>query len=270
MATTTPFRPNWLPFSLLIFTLAFAGCEKPSPDSAQPLVVGMELAYRPFEMTDAENQPTGISVDLARALGESLGRPVRIENLPFDGLIPALRTGKIDLILSSMTATEERAQAIAFSEPYVTTGLCLLAAADSPVETFEDLAAPGRKLAVKQGTTAHLYAKDRLPTDNLLVFDQEEAAVLEVVQGKADAFAYDQMSIYRHWQRHPDQTRALLQPFRAESWAIGLPPGDETLREAVNQFLAEFRAAGGFDRLAEQYLPEEKAAFHQLGYPFLF
>jgi len=253
-------------------TLLLSGCGQGTDENQgkEPLVIGMELAYRPFEMTDANNQPSGISVEMAKALGNYLQRPIQIENIPYDGLIPSLRTGRIDLIISSMTRTPERAEAIDFSDPYVQTGLCLLVNQDSPVQSFEDLKGSGRKLAVKQGTTGHLYAKDRIASENLLVLDQEEAAVLEVVQGKADAFAYDQMSIYRHWQRNPDTTRALLDPFRAETWAIGIAKGREELLESVNDFLESYRAEGEFDRLANDYLPEEKAAFEKLGYPFLF
>src|SRR2546428_821754 len=76
------------------------------------LIAGMELAYAPFEMTDTTGNPDGVSVDLARALGEYLGRKVEIRNIPFDGLIPSLKTGKIDLIISSMTATPARAESI--------------------------------------------------------------------------------------------------------------------------------------------------------------
>jgi len=64
----------------------------------------------------ARKRAPGESVDLANALGAALGRAVEITNLPFDGLIPALKTSKIDAIISSMTATPERAQALAFSE----------------------------------------------------------------------------------------------------------------------------------------------------------
>ena len=74
-------------------------------DQAKPLVVGMELAYPPFEMTDTAGKPTGVSVDIANALGKSLARPVVIQNMAFDGLIPALKAGKVDLVISSMTAT---------------------------------------------------------------------------------------------------------------------------------------------------------------------
>jgi len=63
----------------------------------------MELSYPPFEMTDTAGKPTGLSVELAQQLAQALHRPLKIENLAFDGLIPALITKKIDLILSSLT-----------------------------------------------------------------------------------------------------------------------------------------------------------------------
>ena len=74
--------------------------------AAPPILrVGMELSYPPFEMTNTAGQPEGISVELAKSLGESLGRSILIENIACDGLIPALRTGTIDCIISSMTST---------------------------------------------------------------------------------------------------------------------------------------------------------------------
>lgn len=230
-----------------------------------PLRVGMELGYPPFEMRDATGQPAGVSVDLARALGEFLARPVQIENLPFDGLIPSLKTGKIDLILSSMTATEERARVIDFSEPYLRTGLCLLTGAKSPVNSPAD----ARTVVVKKGTTGHLFAAKNLRSAKVLVLDKEASCVLEVAQGKADAFLYDQMSVFSHWQRNRDTTRAVLTPFQQESWAIGLPKGSP-LREKVNAFLAKFRTDGGFERLGDKWLAEQKAEFKKLGIEFFF
>jgi polar amino acid transport system substrate-binding protein len=232
---------------------------------AEPLRVGMELGYPPFEMRDASGQPAGVSVDLAKALGEHLGRPVQIENLPFDGLIPALKTGKIDLILSSMTATEERARVIDFSDPYLRTGLCLLVGAKSTVQ----MPAEAKTIVVKKGTTGHLYASKSLRGSKVLVLDKESACVLEVAQGKADAFIYDQMSVFSHWQRNRETTRAVLKPFQQESWAIGLPKGSP-LREQVNGFITKFRAENGFERLGDKWLAEQKAEFKKLGIEFFF
>jgi polar amino acid transport system substrate-binding protein len=243
-------------------------CERKSAD--RELKVGMELAYPPFEMTDEQGQPAGVSVDLAHALGEALGRPVRIENLPFDGLIPSLKTGKIDLILSSMTATPERAESIDFSEPYLTTGLAMLAGAKSDVQSIGDLAQSSRVVAVKKGTTGHLYAAANLGAATIRVLDKENTCVLEVAQGKADAFLYDQMSVLKNWQQHRDTTRPLLAAFRAESWAIGIRKGNDPLRAQVNAFLADFRTRGGFEQLGDRWLREQKAEFAQRGIPFVF
>ena len=238
--------------------------------AAEPLRVGMELSYPPFEMTDQVGRPTGVSVRLAEALAKHLGRELVIENIAFDGLIPALKTKKIDCIISSMTATPERARSIAFSEPYLRTGLALLVGGSSTLMSAAELDQSGRVIAVKKGTTGHQFASTQLRRARLLVLDKESAAVLEVAQGRADAFIYDSLSVYRSHIRHPDTTRPLLRPFREESWAVGLRRGDDALRTAVNEFLAEFRAGGGFDRLGDEFLPEEKAFFKKEGIPFLF
>jgi len=251
----------------LFLVCLLAGC---SPKTHSQLVVGMELSYPPFEMVDQQGQPAGVSVELARALGKSLGQEVQIENIPFDGLIPSLQTHKIDLIISSMTATPERAKTIAFSEPYLKTGLCLLVGKSSPIQSIEDADQPGRTLVVKRGTTGHIYTMTHIKKAQVLVVDKEDACVLEVIQGKADAFLYDQISTYENWRRNPETTRAILKPFQEESWAVGLRLGDQELLKKVNHFLKDFKAQGGFDQLGDRYLKEQKETFRKLGYPFYF
>lgn len=246
-------------------------CKKSETGSARPLIVGMDLSYPPFETIGVGGEPTGVSVDLAKALGESLGREVRIENMPFVGLIPSLKSGKIDLIISSMSDTPERRNSIAFSDPYVTTiGLSVLAGKDSGVRSVADLDAPGRRVVVRQGTTGQLWAQENLKNAQILVLDKESAAVMEIVQGRADAFLYDQLSVLRYHRQHPDDTVALLQPVKPEPWAIGLRQGEDGLRTEVNRFLREFRAQGGFSKLGDKYLADEKAEFARLGFPFSF
>ena len=228
------------------------------------------MSYPPFEMRDTQGEPAGLSVDLARALGESIGRTVEFENMPFDGLIPALKTGRVDLVISSMTATAERAESVDFSEPYLRTGLCLLVKSGSELRGSDELDQPGRKVAVVRGTTGHLWAKANLKNAEILDLAKETACVLEVAQGKADAFIYDQMSTLRNWQANAATTRALLRPFREESWAIALRKGDAELMGKVNAFLAAYRADGGFERLGDKWLREQRAGFAKLGVPFVF
>jgi polar amino acid transport system substrate-binding protein len=248
-----------------------SGCKKAAHNSeTAPLVVGMDLSYPPFETISTKGEPSGISVEIARALGEFLHRPVRIESIPFTGLIPSLLTGKIDLIISSMTDTKEREKTISFSDPYLKIGLAVLAGKKSVLSVGGNLDAAGRTIAVRQGTTAQVWAMEHLKVAKVLVLDKESSAVLEVIQGKADGFLYDQMSVWKNHQEHSNETVALLDPVQSESWAIGLRPGDTVLRDQVNRFLKSFRSTGGFDRLGEIYLKDQKEAFTKAGIPFYF
>lgn len=261
-------RLNLISIGLAAIAFLAFGC---SPErNSDLLVVGMELSYPPFEMTDEQNRPTGISVEMAEALARDLGKELRIENIPFAGLIPSLRTGKIDLIISSMTRTDERAQSIDFSNSYLDTGLCVLVPKDSEADSIEDIDTPGTSVAVKQGTTGHIYASQHLDNAQILLFEDESAAALEVAQAKVDAFIYDQISIYLNWRKHTETTRALLRPFNQESWAIGVRKGNTGLLVDVNAFLKGFDSSGGFDALGDKYLAEEKRIFRELGYPFFF
>jgi polar amino acid transport system substrate-binding protein len=246
------------------------GCSRRGGESQHDLVVGMDLSYPPFETIDSSGNPTGVSVDLAKALGESLGRPVRIENIPFTGLIPSLKTGKIDCVISSMTDTPERRTSIAFSDPYLTIGLALLVANNSPIQNIADLDQSGKTLAVRQGTTGEVWARANIKKAKIIALEKEAAAVLEVVQGKADAFLYDQMSVWKNAHEQSATTRAVLAPVQKENWAVGLKLENDALRTQINGFLKTYRSSGGFDRLGDKYLGEQKAAFRDAGLAFYF
>lgn len=228
----------------------------------------MELDYPPFETIDKEGKPWGISVDIAYALGKFLQKEIRIENIPFIGLIPSLKSGKIDLIVSSLSVTPERAASIAFSETYMTIGFALLISQKSDLQDISQADQKGRKIVVKQATTAKTWAEEHLKNAKLIVLDKEASCILEVVQGKADAFIYDQLAVYRAWQAYPNSTRANLHSFSDQNFAIGLQKENTALKEQVNAFLKKFREEGGFSALADKYLKKEKAAFEELGIPF--
>jgi polar amino acid transport system substrate-binding protein len=252
----------------LLFVCAMIG--GPAAAQEKELVVGMEMNFPPFEMLDAQGQPAGVSVDMARALGEYLNRPVRFENIPFDGLIPSLKTGKIDLLLSSITVTAERAKSIDFTDSYLKMGLSILANKNAPIESIEDVNKPGIRVAVKKGTTGHIYATQHLKAAKIFVFNEDSTCATEVSQGKADCMVYDQVSIFQHWRRYPDTTKAILRPFQQEEWAMGVRKGNDPLREQVNAFLKQFKESGGFNELGNKYFGENKKTFEELGIPFYF
>lgn len=254
---------------VLLFVLtAFAGC---APKKDNTLVVGMELAYPPFETKDEQGNPAGVSVDFAKALGVYLGRPVRIENIAWSGLIPAVQTAQVDMVLSSMTIRADRLEKVDFSDPYAKALLAILANKNSEITKIDDLNQAGKKIAVKESSTGHLYAKDHLPNAELIVLADESACVIEVKQGKADAFIYDQLTIFRNNQANLDTTTAVFIPFQdVEYWGIAVKKGNAELLTKINAFIADFYARDGFAPITEKYLANEKKSFDELGFEWFF
>ena len=215
------------------------------------LIVGTEPEFPPFESLDENGDLVGFDIDLAHAIAEDLGVDVRFETMAFDSLPSALGVGKIDVILSGMTATPERAQSRAFTDSYFRTQLCLLVGKDAAIQKSQD--ADGKRLVVKLGTTGDINATRLFPHAEITRFDTEGACALEVIHGRADAFLYDRHSILRHHHAHPDSTRALLEPLSDEPYAMAVKFGDQVFVDRLNLFLQGIRQDGRYAALVEKH-----------------
>jgi len=170
-----------------------------------------------------------------------------------------------------MTITEKRKEEVDFSDPYANAILAILANKDSGVASIDDLNRAGMKVAVKTGSTGHFFAEGNLTNAEIIALTDESACVTEVSQGKADGFLYDQLTIYRNNQMHPDTTVAVFIPFQnVEYWGAATRKGNTELLDGVNGFIKKYTDEGGFDRLSEKYLAEEKKAFDELGFKWFF
>src|SRR5258708_37868876 len=121
-----------------------------------------------------------------------LERTVQFGNLSFGGVISCLQNGKIDVILSSLAMKGDCKKSIDFSDPYLKMGLAILANKNTDIQSINDVDKPGRKVAVKKGTTGNIYAMQHFKNAKVLVFNDESACAIEVGQGKSDCFIYDQ------------------------------------------------------------------------------
>lgn len=234
------------------------------------LVIGTDATYPPFEFVDEKGQLAGVDVDMGRALAKHLGREVEFKNIAFDGLITALQTGSVDLIMSSMTDTEERRKSLDFSEPYVSTGICLLLPKNSTITSAEQLKQGKRRIVAKIATTGEQWSRANLPGADIVALDSDPACVMEIAKGTADAWVYDQISVMNYAQRNSETTKAVLAPIRIENWAVGLRHGQPELKAQINAFIAKYRAEGGFAALADKYLAAERDFMKAQGLPFVF
>lgn len=258
--------------ALVVGMLFLAGCTTTDDtDNEKPtLKVGMELAYPPFETSDLEGNPTGVSVDIAKAFAEYIDYDLEIENTNWSGLIPALQTKSVDMVISSMTITEERAKSVDFSDPYARALLALIVPKDSTIENSDELNDEKYTIAVKTASTGDSFATTNFPKAEILRFDNESNAIAEVVNNRADAFVYGQLTVLRNVASNPDTTKPLfLSGQQDEGWGAAFPKGSD-LVEKFNEFLVEYRADGGFDKVTEKYLKEEKELFDSYEFDFFF
>ncbi len=249
--------------SVTIVLLIAAGAIFAAPAAEQEtdvLRVGMDLRYPPFETRDDDGNPVGISVDVATAFAESLGRPVEIVDTNFGSLIPALNAGDIDIIIASMSRTDERDEAIDFSDTYFYFKIISLVNADfaeangitedSPKESLS-----GNDATRFTGITGQVSAS--IPQS--LGFDVEiatnlEAAVLNVVQGSSDVLMMSAFPVTRGKRANPDDTIVIWDPFVSSPIAMGVRDGDVELQMAANEFIATMSEPGGlYEQLASDW-----------------
>ena len=229
-----------------------------APGSAEPLRVGMEIAYVPFEFMGKDGTtPEGFDVDLVKALGAHLGREVKCVNLAFDVLIDEVNSGRIDVICSGMSATDLRAQTVDFSRPYASSPMWVLVNVERAknVTALAGLEGANIQIAVQRGTTGEKKARARYPNAKFLVFDKQTEAGDTVSTGRADAFVYDKMSIEQLHTEHPDTTRILPGDLGTETYCMAFKKGSP-LRKSVDEFLAEATRPGGkVDELLKKWVP---------------
>jgi polar amino acid transport system substrate-binding protein len=216
------------------------------------LIVGTEPAFPPFETKNEKGEFVGFDMDMVRLLATELGVELRLEEMEFASLIPALKTGKIDLIASGMTAKPERAKSVTFTDPYFHTALCLLVNKESGLKSAADV--KKHKITVKQGTTGQDNVPILFPEAEMMVMQTETDCSNEVAFGRADAFLYDQLSILKAHEKHKETTLALLEPLKKQPYAMAVRLGDERFVERVNEFLVVIRADGRYQALRDKYL----------------
>ncbi len=224
----------------------------------QPLRVGMEIAYKPFEFVDEKTgKPAGFDVDLVTAVADRLGRPVECVNLGFDTLINELTSGRVDVICSGMSYTEERAKTVDFTRPYAGSPMWMLACAEkvkdgAPVESLDR---PDVKIAVQRGTTGETKARARFPHAEFLVFGSQGEAGDTVATGRAHLFVYDKVTIETLHDEHKDATRILPGDLGQESYCMAVAKGS-ALRAQIDAFLADETKPGKkVDELLAKWVP---------------
>ena len=216
------------------------------------LRIATEGAYPPFNYFTADGKLAGFDIEIGRALCAKMQAKCTFVAQDWDGIIPALLTNKFDMIGSGMTLTQERNLRLNFSDPFIVVGQTLLIRKDleGKIKIYKDLNDPQYRITSKIGTTGEMVAKKLISKAKYNGFDNEQEAVLDVVNGKADAFIYDApYNVVAVNKAGAGKLVYLDEPFTYEPLAFGLKKGDYDSINWINNWLQQIRHDGTYDRL---------------------
>ncbi len=254
--------------AFLSLTVLAAGCggsdKKPassgsgSGGAAKVLRIGTNADFAPFEFQDVNGKEyEGFDMDLIRAVAKEMGCKADIQNINFDGLIPALESGNLDLIISGMTINDERKQKVSFSDPYYKSGLTIIVKKDNTsIKKFSDLS--GKKVAVQIGTTS---AKEVRKIKGVDVKELNSSAdtFMELKAGGVDAVVNDRpVNDYYIAKSGVKDVRALDELLTSEDYGIAMSKKNPELTNKVNAALKKLRDNGEYDKIYKKWFGEAK------------
>ena len=223
------------------------------------LRIGMTGDYPPLNVTDRSNENIGLEPDLARALARTLGVELVVVNKPFAELIPALRAGEVDAVMSGMTMTPERNMDVAFAGPYFVSGKAVLSRSETLARAGQasELDRANLKITVLEGTTSQGFVETALPTSTLVLAKDYATAVQMVIDGKVDAMIADYPICVVSVLRHPlDGLAAVVSPFTFEPIGIALPANDALFANLVQNYLNSLEGTGLLTQLRAKWFED--------------
>lgn len=245
--------------------LAMAGCgssnnaaSSGSGSGAKVLKVGSSIDFAPFEFQDeGQKEYQGFDMDLIRAIGKEMGYDVEIQNLGFDGLIPALQGKNIDAIISGMSINDERKQNVLFSDPYYRSGLTMVVRDnETAIKSFQDL--KGKKVAVQIGTTSADEVK-KIDGVEIKELNTPADCFMELKAGGVDAVVNDRpVNDYYITKNNAQGVKALEEKLTAEDYGIAIGKDNKELQQKVNDALKKLKENGEYDKIFAKWFGEKK------------
>jgi polar amino acid transport system substrate-binding protein len=240
-----------------------ADTEEVADLEGRTLIVGSDTTYPPMEFIDEETREVvGFDVDMMNAIAERINAEVEFETFPnFDAIFAALANGDFDLVVSSVSVTEEREQIIDFSDPYLSIGQVISVQQDNDMITSAEDLADADLVGVQGGTTGEQAAMDAGVTeDQLRRYDTIDLAFQDLANGAVDAVVADGPPSAQYTEQFEDEVKVIGEPFTTENYAIALQKGDEELQTAINAALDQLKEDGTLEELMEKWNLQDVAS----------
>ena len=242
----------------------FAACGNSAAKADLPtavpgkLVMATNAAFPPYEFLE-NNEIVGIDAEIAGAIAEKLGLELVIDDMEFDSIIEAVKSGKADMGLAGMTVTPEREEVVNFTVSYATGVQVVIVTEDSAITSVDDLFAEGAShiIGVQRNTTGDLYSTWDLEDAGLATIERYSKgadAVQALLTGKVDCVVIDNEPA-KAFVAANDGLKILDTAYAVEEYAAAMNKDNTELFEAVNKALEELIADGTVAGIVEKYIP---------------
>ena len=246
----------------VLMILSFTGCKAKRGTleivkESGVLIIATEGAWEPWTYHDADGNLVGFDVEVGKLIAEKLGVKAEFKETQWDAILAGVTSGRFDIACNGVGYTTERAASFNFTDPYVYTDVVLIVRGDNTeINGFEDL--KGKKTANSLGSTyASLGEKYGATVENVDTLDQ---TIQLLIDGRVDATINSLDSYNSYIEARPDVNIKVVVQAPGDSVVIPVRLGDQSvsLRDAINQALAELRAEGKLAELSIKYFGEDK------------
>tara|TARA_R110002012_G_scaffold166150_1_gene329136 strand:- start:282 stop:1115 length:834 start_codon:yes stop_codon:yes gene_type:complete len=249
---------QWLKTVCATLALTFAA----GTTNAETLRVVTDPSFVPFEMMDQETgEMIGFDMDIIAEVAKRAGFEYELNTMDFNGIIPALQTGNVDIAIAGITITRERAEIVDFSDPYYDSGLRILVRQDNnDVKEIGDL--EGKKIGTKIGSTSYDFLTQTLENDSgVTPYPGSSDMYMALMSRAVDAVFYDAPNVgYFASTRGEGSVKTVGELYEGQQYGIALKKGS-TWVDGVNEALASIKEDGTYKEIFEKWfgpMPEDK------------
>lgn len=230
---------------VLALSLCLCGC-----GGKKELIMATEAGFAPYEYLDGEDV-VGIDPDIAAEIAKEMGMELKIVNMDFNAIPSTVASGKADFGAAGMSIDPERAEVVDFSIEYATSEQVIIALADGPIKSADDLT--GKTVAVQDGTVADLYLSDYIDDVKTLPSKRYFEAVSNLTTGKADAIVLDMLPA-QELVKTADNLVILDDSLFTDRYAICVKKGNTELLNTINRVLQRLIDEGKIDEFTMKHL----------------
>ena len=218
------------------------------------MVVAMSGEFQPFSYFE-NNELTGFDYDIAVAIAEEMGLKLETKTGAFDTLIQGVKSNRYDVLIASMTPTEERDRGVDFTDSYYTSGATMFVRNDSDCE--DPTAMDGPSVGVASGTTYESFLKEEDWVGKIRTFPSDVTALQDVDAGRLDGAMTDRLVGLFQINEADRDLRVCGEPLYTEEPAFAVKEGNAALVEQLNEALAAIKDDGTYAEISEKWYGQD-------------